>query len=66
MTRTMKKKFYQAPCIKTVELIENCGILAASGDEPKIQIDKTQTISTGFVDAKEFSNKGLWDDDDED
>lgn len=61
----MNKKTYQAPRVHTIEVVQACGIMAASGsgDTPKVTIKNDDEISSGFVGAKGFTNNDLWEDD---
>ena len=59
----MNKKTYQAPRIQTIQIMQTCSVMAASGETPKVTIKEDDEISSGFVGAKGFTNKDLWEDD---
>lgn len=58
----MSKKMYQKPDVKTMHLVEEANVLAASGDAPTIEINGEEEITDGVVDSKGHSKYGVWDD----
>lgn len=60
----MEKKIYEMPTIKVKQLIEDSSILAASGEgnaPQTIVVSNDETITEGYVDAKQNSSCGVWD-----
>ena len=60
----MEKKIYEMPAIKVKQLIEDSSILAASGETnapQTIVVSDDETISNGYVDAKQNTSASIWD-----
>lgn len=58
----MDKKMYQKPEVKTMHLVEEANVLAASGDAPVVTVSDEEEITDDVVDSKSRSNYGVWDD----